>query len=215
MAIIKSEEEPLVLGYNPSSILFRVHDELSATQLCDDHGFTATHPDFQSESSGMPISGRVWQKTYQRDYYSSESRDATVESIITHVLGGWPGYAGAYTDDSNWISTTRSLEWAVWEIVRRLVVLGRPYVELSLIDYEGYSKYYKGSRMISEDVAEAIEEYRCDYGLTRSQKMALRFAEASSEVVCFGRIFEKDILAIRLWTERVSVFPSYVFTEIR
>jgi hypothetical protein len=115
-------DQPTISGHNPRTLLYRVYDGRSASPLTHD-GFTATSPQF------LPaLSGTQWRKNYHKLYYSRDFRtaDATREAIIQHVLGGWPGYTHrGYTAQSDWISTTESLDWAIWEVARRLVVLRR------------------------------------------------------------------------------------------
>lgn len=210
---VEHADIPLINGHQPSKLLFRVHDEKSASKLSEMDGFAARHDNYGDEETGLPVIGsQTWRIVYQANYYSEGflSQEMIQEDIIKHVLGGWPGYTREYTGPSEWISTSSSLDWSIWEIARRLVKLRRPYVELSLIaKNDGYKRNYKGNKMFHEDAAKRIEEYGEKYWLTEDQKMALNFARASSEVACFGRIFKKDIIANTRWTKMVCLLVAF------
>ncbi|KAI9639306.1 uncharacterized protein MKK02DRAFT_39604 [Dioszegia hungarica] len=183
-------------------------------------GYAVAYAHTPATSSAEPepdqptISGHNPRTLLYRLYYSRDFRtsDATREAIIQHVLGGWPGYTHrGYTSPSDWISTTESLDWAIWEVARRLVVLRRKEVGLALIHRNiRYDRGYKGNRNVVESAQEAIEGYGEDYWLDEDQMAALNFSRASSEYVHLGRIFRRDIAVSNIWT---AAAPAYGLTD--
>jgi hypothetical protein len=128
--------------------------------------------------------------------------------MMNHVLGGWPGTARRYQKASDWISASMSFDWAIWEITRRLVRLQREEVALSLITRRwNYPRNYRGSRNIVEDAQDAMQDYGLEH-LNRDQEEALRYSLSSSEVLFYGRIFDKDIIEDTDWTYHVSRIHS-------
>lgn len=199
----ESEDFIRIQGYYPNSLLFRVYDTKSASPLRLDEGFLATAPEFQE-----PISNNKWIKIYNKRYWGRKFRssDDTREKMIEHVLGGWPGYTNReHTGPSIWVSATESFDWAIWEVVRRLVVLHRNVVGLALFaNREHYRREYRGARCIVEDAADGIEAYGALHELDNDEKSAVYFSRASSEKLYLGRIPWKDIRETAHWKKDVS-----------
>jgi hypothetical protein len=199
---MSAEEPTLIRGWDADNLFFGVHDDDSASPLTD-HGFTATalRPGPFGELSGV-----TWRNHFQRYLYDEEylTSDETRKAIAKHVLGGWAGYARAYTGASDWISTSSSLDWSIYEVARRLVRTRLDEVQLSLINRRNYGGRYRGHRAIHLDAADAVEALMRHQGGRREWVQAINFAAASSEVVFFGRIFDKDIAETTTWTLTVS-----------
>ncbi|KAI9639307.1 uncharacterized protein MKK02DRAFT_39605 [Dioszegia hungarica] len=184
---------------NEHRLLYRVHDDSSAAPLTR-KGFTATSPEFHYKGGVIPA--EVWHKEYQglQEVDSLVDNKHVLESIAAHVSGGWKGYHSAKAGPSDWISTSMSFQWAVWEVVRRLVILGRDSVGMSVITAKPYNPYYVGMQAVWLKAADAIEALGEKVYLTRKECRALAFARASSEVVYLGKIFERDIMTHTEWT---------------
>jgi hypothetical protein len=187
---------------NQHRLVYRVHDATSESCLTD-QGFTATSTEFY-----YPISGKAWLNKYQglHTVDSFVDNEHVLEGIAEHVLGGWPGYTTGYTGESAWISASMSFHWASWEVVRRLVVLQRESVEMTIISCKAYNKYYEGVQAVWLNAADAIQTLGEHVHLTRDQLRALAFSRASSEVVYLGKIFRKDIVQNTEWTLEVNPY---------
>lgn len=159
------------------------------------------------------MSNAIWRERYESLHQDENYRndEHVLKSIAAHVMGGWPGYNRDQTGPSDWISTTKSLDWAVWEITRRLVKMGRNSVELSLIYRRGYRPGDQGVQHVELDATQAVEALGEQVWLNDDQKCARDFAKASSEVVCLGRIFGTDIAENTVWTRAVSTLTSSLY----
>jgi len=114
---------------------------------------------------------------------------------------------------SCWISTTRSLRWAIWEVARRWANDTSITVNLTV---KSSSPHPNKSRMAA-DAATCV--YRCFALSRRTRRLpsllsdttlrcdataALQRAEDSYETVYYGRIFPSSIKAKLRWTAMVS-----------
>ncbi|WVQ81783.1 hypothetical protein IAT38_003908 [Cryptococcus sp. DSM 104549] len=161
-------------GLQAGNVFIRLTDSNSITRL-DDDGFVCSH----DRQEGTIPTGRSYE-------------------IARHINGGWRGYGAGGV--SPWISATKDLEWAVWEICRRLVVLHRPWVEMSVINSpDHYHKSYRGARLVRVDtqmVVQMLEQEGTEYC-----QQAANFARAASEVLFFKRVFAKDVWNTYEWTK--------------
>jgi hypothetical protein len=133
-----------------------------------------------------------------------------LQEIVDHVIGGWNGYSTLPPTHSEFISTSASFAWSIWETSRRLEKLNMTYVDLSLIRRWGYyAPTYRGTKASHFDAVEALKYCRAhsqgrDVVDSEYQK-AIRFARASSEVLFYIKIFNKDILETTRWDRYVSI----------
>ncbi len=173
--------------------LLRVWDETSVSPRTSS-GFTATN-------FNRTMTNKRWSQKYQdREDTTIEDGDSRDE-VVRHVTGKWGWSTYAY--DSDYISTTGRFDWAIWEIVRRLKEVRRDEVYLAVIDrYNFYSPNYRGCKTFWVDAVDKIKEGKVYNG--SQEEEALRFARASNEILYFGRIFDKDVLANTTWTEKVG-----------
>ncbi|ORX35722.1 hypothetical protein BD324DRAFT_652266 [Kockovaella imperatae] len=137
-------------------------------------------------------------------------------------------------EKSPWISTTKSLTWAVWEIARRLSVQklekpkSRPGVEptvrMSVIKHRsgnvGLSDprraYLEAHVDATSPVANALRGARpgeFSHSMRRQCEQALRESRRSKEVLYYGRIFAESIDNETTWTVDRSglALPAYFF----
>lgn len=169
-------------------------------------------------------------------WFNWTSGPAVRQSVIDHITRRshlsapdvpWDGQtlpADAYTP---WISTSRDAQWAVWEVARRLR-LGEDCVEMAIISLdvpapeEGRRSRYSGSARgrSGEITLNPLPDLRHhqvnghgtgDRGrMTHSEKEAVAKAitgvDTSSEVLFFGRVFAKSIIANLAFTR--TVCPS-------
>ncbi|WVF69220.1 hypothetical protein IAT40_003996 [Kwoniella sp. CBS 6097] len=180
---------------NGSAVL-RITDESSVIPLRSD-GFTAT-----AEQFDPPLRAKRWKEDYEWRWYDTEWRNdlEATNSICRHISGGWEYAEDVETD---WISTTADLDWAVWEIARRLTIFDRDAVDLTVIRRRSrYSPEHRGPRAIFLDAAEHL----ASISLTMYGRDCWRFARASSEILFYGRIFRCDILETTTWTLQTPGF---------
>ncbi|OCF54873.1 hypothetical protein L486_07528 [Kwoniella mangroviensis CBS 10435] len=115
----------------------------------------------------------------------------------------------ASTKNSPWISTSTDFKRAIWEIARRLSKLNRLEVKLTLIRRnKKYSGLYKGTKSIQIDPVDYLVKYTGE-----QVKTAMDFAKSASEVLYYGRIFDKDVLESTIWTRYSTPFdlPEYCY----
>ncbi|OCF33451.1 hypothetical protein I316_04871 [Kwoniella heveanensis BCC8398] len=185
------------------AVVIRLTDETSITPLTD-NGFTASHPLFEPSPSDAQ-----WKRDYKQHNANClrDSPDAR-EGIVRHISSGW-GYDS--TAASPWISTTLSLDWAIWEAARRLAKLDIDWVDMSLIKLEWtYNESYRGNRAIWIDPYPLIKHYESE---ELHDRAATAFAKSSSEILAYGRIFKKDIIMTLEWSLDHTPFclPAYCF----
>jgi len=175
----------IVERLDDEDLVLRVHDYRSISILQHD-GFTANDVRFKPRTST-----RKWISDHQQLRADIEWRESyeTVCSMAAHVTGGWNKQRIGF--QSPWLSTTGSLEWAVWEIARRLTIMSTDKVELSAIRRQKtFSPRYRGAKPLAIVAERAFRSGLPIYGLNS----ALNFARSSSEVLYYGRIFDKDVL---------------------
>lgn len=132
------------------------------------------------------------------DKPSTEDADL-LESVVDHILGGWSTYFPSY-QSSQWISTTKSHDWAMWETARRLASGQVSWVSLAkIITYDPYSRYYRGTRKTGVDAVHMLEGLGFSY-----RDRCLVLAKSSAECLYYGRIFPKDIKYEEIWVLDVS-----------
>ncbi|ORX35707.1 hypothetical protein BD324DRAFT_631337 [Kockovaella imperatae] len=169
-------------------IVLRVHDHTSLSRYEAEEGFIAEQDRFDN------LSKTQFHKRYGHLRYDYEwKRSSSIcEYMVDHIFGGWDDWSLFGRDGpSPWISTTIDFDWAIYEIARRLTVLNRGSVRLSVIDLQNSKRRRVGVRpdsYIPED--------------TYDESTALSFARASSEILFYGKIFDEDIPAIMVWTRQ-------------
>ncbi|WWC62570.1 uncharacterized protein I303_105166 [Kwoniella dejecticola CBS 10117] len=98
---------------------------------------------------------------------------------------------------------------------RRILLTGRSYINITLIRRtRKYAPTYKGTKALYVSPIEYIENYQNNYRdrLSNTDVNAARnFANASSEILYYGKIFNKDILETTTWTHDDMPFdlPQY------
>lgn len=176
---------------------FRVSDIGTKGSLLRGYGFTSHHPDFYVD--GYPMSASKFRKEYNHLYWDKET--TYDRRIHNHITGGWARTHLYYIRECTpWISTTESFDWAIWEIARRLTITNEDAFHLSVIRNEmDYTPNYRGARMIGVDALDALVDIGYD-----NRDEAVRYARSSSEVLWYGRIFDKDIIETTTWTHYVG-----------
>ena len=177
------------------SIVLRVHDSSSISPYVSGEGFTASSGTFHD------ISKSQFRKRFGglRYAYGWKNSSETAGSMVRHILGGWNGwtrYTNGYSEPSSWISTSADLEWAIYEISRRLAknTSGNGHCQLSVI-----RTYKPKVRGVGIHVSTQLND---DEG--GDEGRALDFARASSEILWYGRIWDEDVEQVMVWTAKVS-----------
>ncbi|WVQ96721.1 hypothetical protein IAU59_003828 [Kwoniella sp. CBS 9459] len=206
-------------GLFHGTLSLRISDKTSLSPLTT-AGFTATSARFEPCPSNS-----AWKRLHQplRGNTSWTRDPAKLQELVQHVTGGWAGWARNERKDglkleSDWISTSVDLEWCLFEISRRLVVLNRDNVELSVIRRrQQYSRRYKGAKMIHHDPAALIMKLKPYQVDEKDRQDALNFIRASSELLYYGRIFMKEIIETSEWTNDAPGFaiPEWCFVPRR
>jgi hypothetical protein len=189
-------------------------------------GIEAAHPNFQG------CSGRTWQRDFQ-------PREGEIGAqAVRHITGRWAGDRGrdtintgidimdlplGHAEDSPYISTTMSFDWAFYELARRLTrrnVYGHVVdkVSFATINAVDPSDSYKGirPRRTKHCVAVTLKNNRKGNTLLQESTrygLAIRFAEASSECLYFGKIFDRDVYNLHHSTREVR-FQAELHTSI-
>ncbi|WRT67738.1 uncharacterized protein IL334_004710 [Kwoniella shivajii] len=92
---------------------------------------------------------------------------------------------------SKWISTSTDIDWIIWELVRRLIILKKDKVNVTIIRRNRkFSRRYKVNKRDN---------------LVKCQN-APNFFNSSSELLYYGRIFNKDIIETTEWTAESTGF---------
>ncbi|OCF42042.1 hypothetical protein I317_04128 [Kwoniella heveanensis CBS 569] len=176
-------------GLSNATLVLRITDDTSVSPLTP-IGFTATSTRFRPAPSNT-----AWKRFHQplRGNTSWTRDPSKLQQLVDHVTGGWKGYtpgrgrnnveADADNGDiigSDWISTSVDLEWCLFEISRRLTVLPRYKVQLSVITRrKKYSRRYKGTKMIHYDPAPLVMKLKADETNEKKRQDALNFVRAS------------------------------------
>lgn len=187
-------------------LCFRVADEGSQSLISDDDGITALDRQF-TDLNDQPISASTFRKKFNDLYWCKTDLHGTVED---HILGGWYPSSYIFRNPSKWISTTGDIRWAIWEIARRLINTKAQDARLTVIRKQmEYSPSYKGARMIGVDPEEVLRARGLD-----SSHRAVRYSQASSEILWYGRIFPKDIFETTIWNATVSPYPPLQYNTV-
>jgi hypothetical protein len=172
-------------NWRTSQLCFRVHDEQSETFHSRQHGFTASHDDYFYHNQPMS------QKRFEQHICQDENREFSHQSVQNHVAG-WQSFR--YPQETRFISLTDDLDWAIWEITRRLRTR-LDEVQLSAID-ESCPKhapiFFRPLKRIRRLPLNPINQ------------AARHFSKSSSEILVAGRIFQHCIVQTWTWTEYVS-----------
>jgi len=175
---------------------FRITDRSSVCSYDPQHGFTASDGMFE-DASGNPISAKVFKTDIT---YPALSDRQVIDSVVRHITGGWHQTSAKYHVPSRWISTAARYDWAVWEMSRRLSSGQVAEVSITTIPKRlSYSKRYRGTRLIGVDAL----PYLIDEGYDLRDK-SVQFARSSTEILWYGRIFQKHISRHEIWTREVS-----------
>jgi hypothetical protein len=175
---------------------FRVTDRSSVSPYDPQHGFTANDDMFE-DASREPISAKAF-KTHIA--YPQLNDQQVVDSVIRHITCGWHQTSAEYQVLSRWISTTARYDWAVWEMARRLSSGQVAEVFITTIPKRlTYSKRYRGTRLIGVDAF----RYLVNEGYSARDK-SVQFARSSTEILWYGRIYQKHISNHEIWTREVS-----------
>ena len=180
---------------------FRITDRSSVCSYDSQHGFTANDEIFE-DAFGNPISAKLFKTDIT---YPTLSDRQVIDSVVRHITGGWhQSLSGRYHVPSRWISTTARYDWAVWEMSRRLSSGRVAEVSSTTIPKRlSYSKRYRGTRLIGVDAL----PYLINEGYDLRDK-SVQFARSSTEILWYGRIFQKHVSKHEIWTREVSTFRS-------
>jgi len=193
-------------GLSNNSIVLRVTDNDSITKRTSD-GYTAL-----SDIVPSYVSLEYWRRYYQGLFPNWQClSEHEADGLVEHITEGWSRYGR--NRDSDWISTSASLAWTIWEIARRLDRNYRLDIELAVIRRKFHSGY-RGAKPVRLDAADTLRLFytRTDYDHPRVID-AIKFARASSEVVFYGRIFEKDVMDTSSWSIDVSQTRAIISRE--
>jgi hypothetical protein len=173
---------------------FRITDRSSVCSYDPQHGFTANDEMFE-DAFGNPISAKV----FKTDITALSDRQV-IDSVVRHITGGWHQTPAKYHVPSRWISTTARYDWAVWEMSRRLSSGQVAEVSITTIPKRlSYSKRYRGTRLIGVDAL----PYLINEGYDLRDR-SVQFARSSTEILWYGRIFQKHVSKHEIWTREVS-----------
>lgn len=220
------EEAACIDGRRLEDLFFRVYDATSRRQYQYPVGFTAEHDLFQD----MP--NCAWLRFIQPDVNTIDP-----SAVARHITGRWTGdrhrekmdfgydlidLGSDQEEQSKWISTTTSFDWAFYEMARRLARRSKyghviDHVSFATIDAGEPRPGYRGIQHIrnSKHVAQRLREIRDDspelqLHLSDRYARAIRFADASSEWLYYGRIFDKSIYSIHHSTREVSSLVVWI-----
>ncbi|WWD04908.1 hypothetical protein V865_002979 [Kwoniella europaea PYCC6329] len=210
---VKWEGDVIEDGLKDQDFVLRLTDSRSITKLTW-KGFSSSSDQFDPCPSN-----RKWKYHFQHLRYHDEwmGDQDIVESMSNHINGGWDGYSydRDYGQGSDWISTSTDLQWTIWEITRRLTKLHRSKVDLHLIRKGLWiSRNYRGCEPIWVNPTSYLrKQARLEYYYENPYRKAYNFAKASGEMLCYGRIFDKDILESTKWTNSDPgfVLPDYFY----
>lgn len=172
---------------------YRVTHKDSLCRYDKSHGFTAKHPSFRHDD-GTPVTREDLEDFFY--LFPKLTKDLS-RSAIVHGVESW-----RYPDDIDiWISITLSIEWALWQIIRRLRLDEYKEVFLHIIRLKPALTYLTRdgeTRSASIRTAEYVRSYNCAHSL----------AVRNHEVLVFGRIFEEDVVEVTRWTREVHFVDS-------
>lgn len=186
-----------------NSVVLRITGDDSIVQRTS-KGYTASSGTVSSD-----ISKDQWRRLFQGRYPDWRDHDYDgADDIVNHITGGWSGYSSSA--ESDWISTSASLRWTIWEIARRLDRREQLSIELAVIRRK-FPSGYRGAKPVRLDAADTLRLYRARTHYDHRHLVdAINFARASSEIVFYGRIFGKDVLETSSWDLDVSFLLIYV-----
>ena len=187
-------------------IVFRVWDTTSASPLIftgdpDTSGFRASNPNLGS------LSPQAFRNAFARLKRSPDWVDGVFmrQTIIDHVLSRWKSGttdSPSMPDDlSCWISTTRSLRWAIWEIARRLAIDPSKTIYLAVIHRRQPAEHQMDlSLAVSPHYTlgryeESLRGIDSDQRIGQDIRSAIKRAEDSYESLYYGRIFHSSTKA--------------------
>jgi hypothetical protein len=200
--------------YNDSykrRILFRVYDATSASSLQWDgthttSGFSALNPNLQA------LTPTVYSATHGRLTGDAWLMGPHARmTIVNHILNKHSESTFA-DDQSPWISTTSSIDWAIWEVARRLAQTPGQAVHIALIRQAHVNEKADSQRIQSRDEVRIdpvriLGKYLSSDGLSTRERSdilnAKRRAEESSEVLYYGRVFSQSVEADYIVTRDV------------
>jgi hypothetical protein len=154
-----------------------------------------------TKCSKTRLATRYLQRFFKTDItYPTLSDRQVIDSVVRHITGGWHQTSAKYHVPSRWISTTARYDWAVWEMSRRLSSGQVAEVSITTIPKRlSYSKRYRGTRLIGVDAL----PYLINEGYDLRDK-SVQFARSSTEILWYGRIFQKHVSKHEIWTREVS-----------
>lgn len=212
----------------PSPVVFRVHTSSSISSLV--HSSESGMSGFFAPSPYMHISEAQYNDRF--GHLSDEGwscGQGLAPSMVAHLLDrpvdqmhlkthevDWQVVKDA--DKSPWVSTTRNLDWTIWEIARRLAK-GEKEVRLAVIKQsvaveletrphmqEKEKCRARGGEVWTVPVGEIYDtQPHAAYGQRPSWNRARLRALARDEVLYYGRIFDTSIVGDFVWTRNVSI----------
>lgn len=139
------------------------------------------------------------------------------QMLIDHLLGSRSvacasGLAPSTDEMTCWISTTRSLDWAIWDIARRLANYRLP-VKFAVIRQDHLGVAAANRKQADRDevrldafrLLERMEEDITDPAEKKRVEEAKRRTKQSQETLYYGRVFSSSIEANLLWTIEVQL----------
>lgn len=124
-------------------------------------------------------------------------RHQDVQNLIDHIYCGW-GHSDEVFRASPWILSTSDLNWAIWEVARRLSRGTADWVAIAVLEgprHDSLSSH--GVKLVTVDAVAILEEVcqmcLCAYH-TQKHAKALNFARSSSEFLWCGRIPPRHVL---------------------
>jgi hypothetical protein len=165
---------------------YRVHDDSSKTSFTHKDGFSANHHDFLNGGQGISP------EQYKAYMATADDRAVLAENVEKHITG-WYNHRDK-VQNTKFISVTAKLDWAIWEIVRRLRA-GKAEVRLAAINVK-----CPAHPIFKVSPLDVLDQLAPSENVTRARN----FAKTSSELLAVGRIFSHDIPWHIVWTKKVS-----------
>ncbi|WVW84723.1 hypothetical protein I302_106758 [Kwoniella bestiolae CBS 10118] len=186
--------------------VIRIHDDTSLTKLNGDNEFVKMDYDDYGP-------GEAW-----FDRWCDLDAESKADGVCAHVTGRWGrGPGREYFVDDPWISTTSDLDWAIWEIARRLS-RHEPVneVKMSIIEKEGFwdleHPYYRDCRDLHYNMhVPSFLQDAFDSDTCAVSQRAFLLAGQSYEVLYFGKIRAEQVL--RTYTFTPNYLPCRLLPE--
>ncbi|WVQ82308.1 hypothetical protein IAT38_004436 [Cryptococcus sp. DSM 104549] len=197
-------------GCRQGELVVRVFDQNSASPLTSS-GFICS-----ADKDKIAYPGNVWSSPPNLGPFPRSWRPDDLVEMGSHITGGYAGHGGGGA--TSFISATEDLEWAVWEVVRRLRVEEMKEASMCVIKTPPKPRDKINARwMVDHAQLTELLGQRGGKG-PRSCGKALDLAVPSSEVLFYKVIPKRHIAHTFRWSlqdETPIDLPDYFFDEPR